>query len=310
MALVFRVRTSAMPSGEMLPVSGSTSASTGLAPRRRTTVRSLIKATAGRITSSPGPTPRAWRLRLRAWVQLVKSKAKRVPQYSAKVFSNSAVLGPMGHLPALRACCTSSIAASSARTGQEGRRRLSRAGGPPRTPGSSIRFIRLSLGYFDAVTGSRGFVGGKYQLQGFQVVPGVMLRQLSPFQGDEQGGHNPVEGVGFSLSLHFDGLPVAPHPGNLFKGFQGFFVQAQGPFGAVNEDAPESRGRRSAVIDEVHLVAVPITKMEYGHRFPQGRMGGGFDRLGKEAHRLFRKPGAQQVYFVNGVLEEQKPVSF
>ncbi len=72
-----------------LYVARSMSTNTGVAPASSTTLAVAGKVKSGRITSSPGPMPRARRVRCNAAVPELTATACRTPTYSATFRSNS-----------------------------------------------------------------------------------------------------------------------------------------------------------------------------------------------------------------------------
>ena len=74
-AFVRGVIARAAASGLRLPVAGSTSAKTGVAPHCQTELAVAMNESDGTMTSSPGPTPRAYSARCSAVVQLLVATA-------------------------------------------------------------------------------------------------------------------------------------------------------------------------------------------------------------------------------------------
>ena len=88
-ARVRGLSTAAMVSAVRLPLSGSTSANTGVAPALTTQDTLARKVRGVTTTSSPGPMPRALSATSSASVPLASATACAVPAQAANSFSNS-----------------------------------------------------------------------------------------------------------------------------------------------------------------------------------------------------------------------------
>ena len=79
----------------MLPVSGSTSTNTGVAPACRIAFAVAMNVIGVVMTSSPGPISDAFSERNNALVQLDIATACSTPSWAANAVSNAAVRGPV-----------------------------------------------------------------------------------------------------------------------------------------------------------------------------------------------------------------------
>ena len=93
-AFVLGVIRAATSSGSRFMVAGSTSAKTGVAPRRAIDSAVAKKVNAGQMTSSPGPIPIASSTRTSASVPLATPIVSGTPRYAAASSSNAETLGP------------------------------------------------------------------------------------------------------------------------------------------------------------------------------------------------------------------------
>ena len=94
-AFVFGVNIGAIVAALRLPLSGSTSAKTGVAPAVTTHEIDAIKVRGVTITSHPGPIPRPLSAKSRARVPLLNAMACLLPAQSANSFSNSRPICPV-----------------------------------------------------------------------------------------------------------------------------------------------------------------------------------------------------------------------
>src|SRR5690348_8919503 len=112
-ARVLGVIRAATSSGSRFNVCGSTSAKTGVAPRRATASAVAKNVNAGQITSSPGPMPIASITSTSASVPLATPIVSGTPRYAAASASNAAQLGPNTNCPwssaPAKACWSSGI---------------------------------------------------------------------------------------------------------------------------------------------------------------------------------------------------------
>ena len=113
------------------------SANTGVAPHCQTALAVAMNESEGTITSSPGPTPDAYRARCSAVVQLVVATASGAPTRSAKARSNSCTRGPWVSQP--EAITSATASASPPPNHGRGERDLHQpASGAATTAGSGV----------------------------------------------------------------------------------------------------------------------------------------------------------------------------
>jgi len=112
-AFVRSVIASATASGVTISVSRSTSTHFTVAPLDVMRLIVLTHVSAGVITSSPGPTPRACSIRCMPAVPLVTAthEPSDRPMYAAKAFSNALQCGPVpSHPPRITSLIASIVA--------------------------------------------------------------------------------------------------------------------------------------------------------------------------------------------------------
>ena len=137
MSFVRSVMAAARISGVTFSVSGSTSTSTGVAPRWIAQFGPAMKLRAGRMTSSPRSTPSTFMPRCSPAVHELRAAARTTPTWTATISSNLFVLGPTVSHPDLRVATTSAISFSPIDGSAKGRK-LALTGSPPSTAGSAL----------------------------------------------------------------------------------------------------------------------------------------------------------------------------
>src|SRR5690606_12912080 len=100
---------------EILRVFGSTSQRISFAPHQPTTCEVATYVTHGTMTSSPGPTPRAFKAKNNPAVQEFTATALKLgfSRYSSKEFSKRETTGPVVSQPDFKTSATAAISDSS-----------------------------------------------------------------------------------------------------------------------------------------------------------------------------------------------------
>jgi hypothetical protein len=142
---------SAMVSGVTIRVSRSTSAKTGVAPAStiRLTVETHVRD--GVMTSSPGPIPRAARVRCMPAVAEERPTAPDAPTYLQNACSNSAATGPVVIHPERSTPATAAISASLMEGFENGRNSL-RIGWPVSKRASCRLYLTFAVEHLFAIS--------------------------------------------------------------------------------------------------------------------------------------------------------------